>query len=454
MADKARRSERNPYADFLRSFSLLVVILWHWCFTILVWGDQGPYATSPLGFTSGLWIVTWLLQVLPLFFYIGAYVHLKSWERAAARGERIWHFALRQARSLAIPSAALLVTWVILGIIVGVVFDLNWMGQAVLMVLSPLWFVGTYLLFVCLMPITLWLHRRYDVLVLVVLAGLAVIVDILRFRYQVPGIEWVNMLFVWGFAFQLGYFYGRISGVDTAPRFSDGRINWAYQSARSRQLAKVMALSGLFGLIGLVFSGLFPGSMVGVPGEDSNMAPPTVCIVALMVFQAGVAELLRPSVLHALGKGGAFARATTVFTRFALPLFLFHTTGMALSRGVEWTIFGPQTEAVEPTLMWWLLRPVSVIGPLLATLPVIYLFGRRWQNQPVKVKSRHPVQDLDVGDGGDGGDGAVRTRRPETHRGGRSAVPRDQLRSSVRDDLVGDGGDAPPPRPGEPARRR
>ena len=132
----------KPLRRFLRAFSLLVVILWHWCFTILVWGDQGPYATSPLGFTTGLWILTWLLQVLPVFFYIGAYVHLKSWERASARGERVWHFALRQAKSLAIPSAALLVTWVILGVIVGVVFDLSWMGQAVLMVLSPLWFVG------------------------------------------------------------------------------------------------------------------------------------------------------------------------------------------------------------------------------------------------------------------------------------------------------------------------
>ena len=140
----ARRAERDPYADFLRSFSLLVVILWHWCFTILVWNDDGPYATNPLGFTSGLWIVTWLLQVMPLFFYIGAYVHLKSWERAAARGERLWRFALRQAKSLAIPSAALLVTWVILGIIVGIVFDLDWMGRAVLMVLSPLWFVVAY----------------------------------------------------------------------------------------------------------------------------------------------------------------------------------------------------------------------------------------------------------------------------------------------------------------------
>ena len=402
MANLVKRAQRNPYADFLRAFSLLIVILWHWCFTILVWTDNGPYATSPLGFTSGLWILTWLLQVMPLFFYIGAYVHLKAWERAAARGERLLHFALRQARSLAIPSAALMGTWIVLGIIVTSVWDIRWAWQAVIMVLSPLWFVAVYLLLVCLMPITVWLHRRFDLLVLVVLAGLAVIVDILRFRVNVPGIEWINMVFVWGFSFQLGYFYGRISGADVAPRFADGRIDWAYQAPRFRQQARVMTLAGLFALIGLVFSGLFPGSMVGVPGEDSNMAPPTVCIVALTVFQAGVAELLRPSVLHALGKGGAFAKATTVFTRFALPLFLFHTTGMALSRGVEWSIFGTQTEAVEPTLMWWLLRPVSIIGPLLATLPVIYLFGRRWETQTTAPPPRIlPVEDEEVGDGGD-----------------------------------------------------
>ena len=98
-------------------------------------------------------------------------------------------------------------------------FDVGWMGRAVLMVVSPLWFVATYLVFICLLPITVWLHRRYDALVLVVLAGLAVVVDILRFRYHVPAVEWANMIFVWGFAFQLGFFHGRISGVDSAPRY-------------------------------------------------------------------------------------------------------------------------------------------------------------------------------------------------------------------------------------------
>ena len=383
-----KKSSRDPYADFLRSFSLLVVICWHWCFTILIWHDNGPMATSPLGFTSGLWIATWLLQILPIFFYIGAYVHLKAWERAQARGDRIWHFALNQAKALAIPSGALLITWVILGVVAVTVFNVTWMATAVVMVVSPLWFVATYLVLICLLPITVWLHRRYDALVLVVLAGLSVLVDILRFRYDIPYVEWANMVFVWGFAFQLGFFHGRISGLDVAPRGPDGQVNWADQSPAARQRGRLLALTGLFALVGLVFSGLYPGSMVGVPGQGSNMAPPTVCIIALTSFQVGVAELIRPFVLRHLGSGGFFSRIMVVITRFALPLFLFHTTGMALSWAVEWTIFGNRTEAVTVDWFWWVTRPVAVVGPLLATLPVIWLFGRRYTTRAPKVRRR------------------------------------------------------------------
>ena len=107
--------------------------------------------------------------------------------------------------------------------------------------------------------------------------------------------------------------------------------------------------TGLFLLVGLVFSGLYPGSMVGVPGQTSNMAPPTVCILALTLFQVGFAELIRPAVLRTLGRGGWFASSSPCMTRFALPLFLFHTTGMALSRAVEWAIFGTESEATSPT---------------------------------------------------------------------------------------------------------
>ena len=66
--------------------------------------------------------------------------------------------------------------------------------------------------------------------------------------------------------------------------------------------------------------------------------------------------------------------------------------------------------------MWWLLRPVSVIGPLLATLPVIYLFGRRWESQTTGPPPRIvPIEDDEVGDGGDAPlpDRAARDRHPK-----------------------------------------
>jgi hypothetical protein len=187
-------------------------------------------------------------------------------------------------------------------------------------------------------------------------------VDIVRFRYSAQwGIEWIawlNMVFVWGLAFQLGFYYDQIVAASR-------RIDWT------------LTLIGLFGLVGLVFSGLYPGSMVGVPGQGSNMAPPTLCIVALAMFQAGVAELIRPAVEVRLARSARWRRATEVMTRFALPLFLFHTTGMALSRAIEWLIRGSVNEPTAPDLGWWLGRPLAIVGPLLCTLPVIYLFGRR-----------------------------------------------------------------------------
>ena len=361
-ASGASAPGRDRYIDFLRAFSLLVVVAWHWVFTIVIWKDDGPHATSPIGFTTGLWAATWLLQVMPLFFYVGGYSHLVAWRAAQAKGQHLGGFVLKRLRRLAVPALALLLTWVALGITLGAIFDLNWIGRAVLLVVSPLWFMAVYLGLIALLPLFLWLHRRFDSIVLVFFAATAGAVDILRFRYDLEWLGLVNMLAVWGLCHQLGFFYDRIV---IATRRTDWTLLWA----------------GLAGLAGLVFSGLYPGSMVGVPGERSNMAPPTLCIVALVVFQAGVAEILRPRIEARLDRP-RWTRVNETINRFSMPLFLFHTTGMALQRAARYALAGNKNEAREPTLWWWLNRPFAVIGPLLFTLPVIYLFGRKWVRRP------------------------------------------------------------------------
>ena len=110
---------RNAYVDFLRASSLIIVVIWHWAFTLLYWRPDGPRATSPLRFFDGLWLLTWLFQVMPLFFYIGGYVHLRSWERAQTKGIGLGPFVLRRLRQLAVPALALLFGWIVLGSLVG-----------------------------------------------------------------------------------------------------------------------------------------------------------------------------------------------------------------------------------------------------------------------------------------------------------------------------------------------
>ncbi|HEX2355346.1 MAG TPA: acyltransferase [Micromonosporaceae bacterium] len=358
--------DRDAYVDWLRAISLCVVVVWHWAFTMLDWRPDGPHATSPLRFTTGLWLATWLLQVMPLFFYVGGFAHLRSWERARARGTGLGAFVWRRLRRLALPAAGLLGVWAALGAAVGAYTNLNGVGRVVKLVVSPLWFLAVYLMLIALLPASLWLHRRCGQLALVWLAGAAMCVDILRFRYGHEELGWLNMLLVWGLAHQAGFFYQQV--VD-APR----RTDWA------------MAWGGLFGLVGLVFSGLYPGSMVGVPGERfSNMAPPTFVIVALLLFQAGVAELLRPTMERALTRPGWRAANRTV-NRFALPLFLFHTTGMAIYLFLVWRLLHYDIETREPDLAWWLGRPLAVAGPLLCTVPLIALFARGWPRPQGRV---------------------------------------------------------------------
>ena len=173
------------------------------------------------------------------------------------------------------------------------------------------------------------------------------------------------MIVVWGLCHQLGFFYDRLVA---ATRRTDWTLLWG----------------GLFGLAGLVGTGLYPGSMVGVPGERSNMAPPTLCIVALVLFQAGVVEVLRPWMEQRLDAAAMGARQRRRSTASRCRCSCSTRPGWRCTARFATRSPGERNEAREPTLWWWLYRPLAFIGPLLFTLPVIYLFGRQWMKRPCR----------------------------------------------------------------------
>jgi hypothetical protein len=272
------------------------------------------------------------------------------------------------------PAFLLLGVWVALGIAVTAIYDIKWMGRAVKLVVSPLWFLAVYGILVALFPLSYRLHKRFGALVLVWAVGLAGVVDVLRFSkgFGYEWVGWFNMILVWGVCHQLGFFYADLRD-------------------KPRRWSLMFLWTGLFALFGLVASGLYPGSMVGVPGERfSNMAPPTLCIVALVAFQAGVAMAIRPWVLERLQTRQRWKTVNEVVNRFSMPLFLFHSTGMALSRSVGYLIL-KRIGSRQPNAGWWLTRPVAWVGPLLWTLPVIWLFGRTPMGRKSRTKRAAPT---------------------------------------------------------------
>ena len=83
----ATPATRDRVVDFLRAASICVVVLWHWSLSITHWNaDYALVMPNPIGYVPGKWALTWVLQVMPVFFFVGGYANLAGWEAVIRDG--------------------------------------------------------------------------------------------------------------------------------------------------------------------------------------------------------------------------------------------------------------------------------------------------------------------------------------------------------------------------------
>jgi hypothetical protein len=211
-----------------------------------------------------------------------------------------------------------------------------WVARGIVLVLSPLWDA---------------LHARFGELVPLALVALAMGVDVARFRYDIEGAAFANLVFVWAACHQVGW-------------------SWDRLRAAPARFGHALMLIGFAALVGLTNIGLYPRSMVGTTSpldRFSNMGPPTLPIIALFTLQLGILVAWRAR-LADWALRARVARAVSWLSRNAMPLFLWHSVGFAAFFVVmrSWTSV-PET----PSAMWWLTRPLWLAGPALFTLPLV-----------------------------------------------------------------------------------
>src|SRR5215475_162719 len=206
LADRTPPS-RNRYVDFLRAMSMLVVTLGHWLAAAPYFDASGALQASHI-LTVAPWTawLTWIAQVMPIFFIVGGYANGISWRAARRDGRSYAAWLEGRLRRLVWPLLPLLVVWAAIVAIEyarGVRPDLIRYGSQVALI--PIWFLAVYIVIVLLVPAMEAAWTRFGVRSFWALTAAAIVVDILYFDGGVRWLGFVNYLFVWGAISLIGY---------------------------------------------------------------------------------------------------------------------------------------------------------------------------------------------------------------------------------------------------------
>ncbi|MFE2034182.1 acyltransferase [Streptomyces scopuliridis] len=374
-------AHRDRAIDGLRALALLAVPTGHWLLGGFTLDEGGAlHNASPLATFGGFAPVSWVLQMLGIFFLVGGYASVLSYRRrksttAAWLRQRVVRLGRPVLGVTAVWAAAMPLLYAL-----GVPGTTLRTGST--LVIQPLWFVGVYTVVTALTPYCVRAAHKLGGWAAAPLLVSVAVVDFLRYGpYADTMPSWLSMVNIlpgWLFAYQLGVSWG------------EGRIG--------RRGARVLLIGGtlLFAALLIVFH--YPASMVGVPGETrTNSHPPSLLVLALAAAQSGAAILLRDRIGRLLSRPALWA-PVVVINLCAMTILCWHQTAM-LAAAVPASFLGPVAGlTTSPDSLGWIVARLTWM-PLFATLLVLIgRYARRfdapWQTGTHASKARRAAAGL------------------------------------------------------------
>ncbi|MFT4398002.1 acyltransferase family protein [Gordonia lacunae] len=271
----ALTGHRDRVIDLIRIVSLVVVVAGHSIMLTVEVADGSIELGNTLGDVPALQPATWLLQVLPLFFFAGAAAATRGW---TSRGDTptAGQWLVARTQRLLRP-----VFWY-LGAAAAVYAVLSRIGAVAAadvvarLGVQLLWFLGAYLLVLAVVPFLQRLSSGGGVAVaLAVCWGSTAIVDVVRLADGPAESGYLNFLTVWTIPAVLGVAYAK--------------------KILRPGTALVVAVGALAVDLVLVSWGPYEVSLVTVPGQHlSNMSPPSLLLAGhAIVLCAGAIAVRR-----------------------------------------------------------------------------------------------------------------------------------------------------------------
>ncbi|MCV6967210.1 acetyltransferase [Mycobacterium intermedium] len=312
----ATRADRDRAVDVARLAALVVVMFGHCALLLATIDSSGVRIGNLLGELPALQPVTWLVQVMPLFFFAGGAAGAYGWRVGTPWG--IWLFT--RAQRLCRPAFWYLAVWVAALAVAGMTLGPESAAALGRECVALLWFLGVYLVVLASVPTLTRLRTGRGVAAVVVsLLACAAVVDGIRLAVGTAESGVVNFLIVWLIPVAFGVAYARrLIGM------------------RAALAAAVAAFTGQVLLAG---HGPYDVSLVVTGAERvSNVSPPTLllalhCTWMSCVFVAAAGAVrrwaARPRVwgIVAMGNGGAMTLYLWHIPAIAIAAFGLHALG-------------------------------------------------------------------------------------------------------------------------------
>ena len=357
---------RNRYVDFLRALSILFVVIGHWLIATVHVVDGEINLGHLLEAKPEFHWLTWVFQVMPIFFMVGGYSNAVSLESARKKGIDYAGWLAGRLNRLVAPLLTVLFAWALVSIallLAGISIEtVEYVSRASLI---PTWFLAIYIMVVILAPAVYKLWQRFGFVSFWAFAAMAALTDVAFFAADQEWAGWTNYFWVWLAVHQLGF------------AWRDGRTG-------SPLVMLSIAAAAFATLYLLIFKGPYPLAMVSSPGEGvSNTLPPKVTLLVLGVVQFGLLLSIEKPMRSALA-GLRLWSATVLINSMIMTVYLWH---MSVLAAVVALLFytGGFGLGVEPgTTEWWLQRPIWIGALLLLLLPFSLLLS------PFERRGRSP----------------------------------------------------------------
>lgn len=310
------KPDRDRAVDVARLGALLVVIFGHCALLLATIDSGGVRVGNILGAIPALAPVTWVLQVMPLFFLAGGAAGAYSWHAGRPWGG----WLLTRAQRLCRPVFWYLALWAVVLPVVQATMGAESAAALGRECVALLWFLGVYLVALAFVPALMRLHTgrafAWAVTGLIVASGM---VDAIRFAVGTSEAGTVNLIIVWLIPVVIGVAYAR------------------HLICARRALG--IAVVAFTAQVILALTGIYDVSLVVTGAERvSNVSPPTLllalhCTWMSCLFIAAADPIrrwaARPRVwrLVATGNGGAMTLYLWHIPVIAVAAFSLHAVG-------------------------------------------------------------------------------------------------------------------------------